>query len=151
LSYYLVFLAVEVLIYWWLFFSRKEHLQSYPIETFVVGRLIGVPVNRTPPAYCASTCSQYTFREPNCNCIFLAAEDIIYPETEERAIYVTTHIRYLINQNRSQYPHARLPECQQLNAPSFCASDGWNKTEILDYLVLRPNDFVVQFSLLSVR
>lgn len=110
---------MEVLIYWWLFFSRKEHLKSYPIETFVVGRLIGVPVNRTPPAYCESTCSQYTLREPGCNCIFLEAADIVYPETEESAIYVTTHIRYLINQTRSilssrQAPRVRATECTKL-------------------------------------
>lgn len=101
---------MEVLIYWWLFFSRKEHLQSYPIETFVIGRLIGVPVNRTPPVYCTTGCVEYKFRETNCNCIFLEAEDIIYPETEESAIYVTTHIRYLINQIRS-HPVALTPGC----------------------------------------
>eukprot|EP01114_Cavostelium_apophysatum_P018220 TRINITY_DN5595_c0_g1_i1.p1 TRINITY_DN5595_c0_g1~~TRINITY_DN5595_c0_g1_i1.p1 ORF type:complete len:536 (-),score=78.64 TRINITY_DN5595_c0_g1_i1:59-1666(-) len=43
-------------------------------------------------SYCLSNCSQFNGDEPGCNCVVWDAADMVYPETQDLSLFVTTRV-----------------------------------------------------------
>eukprot|EP01116_Phalansterium_solitarium_P025644 TRINITY_DN9905_c1_g4_i1.p1 TRINITY_DN9905_c1_g4~~TRINITY_DN9905_c1_g4_i1.p1 ORF type:complete len:581 (-),score=156.37 TRINITY_DN9905_c1_g4_i1:210-1877(-) len=89
-------------------------------------------IDTTKLTYCSSSCRNFTLGEPGCNCVYWDAADLLYPETEESAAFITTRAT-LTNNQRPQ------PPC----SGSVCTSPWTNGTSVGPFYTVAPDQFML--------